>query len=400
VKLSRMLAGAALVAAFAFSSNAQHLGDVSLSTVSANLATTVNCTGAAQNYITGSVAGFFNIGQIRHLATVSAIIGAQKFQMEIDGIDNQGNVYRLSDVLEFPGLSVTRQGTLIGQGFFPRIQIAVTCSPGTATYTLSYAGDFGIAPTLSGSFLTSQIDHVNFALASSASTQQDNFQTPFANSAGTVYFQFTAGVAGQTLSISCNTLGVSAATSIFSTPLANTTALQTFAVPPTVCPLMQINYSPGGGATTFTTEMVFTPPGLATPGNGIALGTGVDPCVSSAVLKQSQPINIVTATTTTIVPLSTINAIYVCGGYFEVASSATTAATAQFEFGTGANCGTGTTVLTGAMGTGTATAGIDAEAVVLPGPMTNFRAPTGNALCMVTAGTTVNVQGYISYVQQ
>src|SRR5215472_2342808 len=50
---------------------AQHLGDVSLQTTTANLASAVNCSGAAQNYITGVSSGFSNLGQTRHILTVA-----------------------------------------------------------------------------------------------------------------------------------------------------------------------------------------------------------------------------------------------------------------------------------------------------------------------------------------
>src|SRR5262249_53688761 len=116
--------------------------------------------------------------------------------------------------------------------------------------------------------------------------------------------------------------------------------------------------------------------------------------------KTSQPVNIVSATTTQLVALSAGKVIYVCGGFVDVASSATSAATIQFEYGTGASCGTGTTVLTGTMGTGTATAGIDAEPVTIQGYGAAFQTASGNALCVVTAGTTINVQGWITVIQQ
>ena len=124
-----------------------------------------------------------------------------------------------------------------------------------------------------------------------------------------------------------------------------------------------------------------------------------DPCFGNNV-KLSVPINVVTATTTQLVALNATKTIYVCGSFFTVASSATTVATAQFEYGTGASCGTGTTALTGAMGTGTATATNDGEDIVIPGDYTSFSIPVGNALCLVTAGTTVSVQGFVTYIQQ
>ena len=125
----------------------------------------------------------------------------------------------------------------------------------------------------------------------------------------------------------------------------------------------------------------------------------VDPCVNPATVKSSASISVASATTTQLVALAAGKAIFVCGYSATINSSATTASTIVFEYGTGSSCGTGTTVLTGAMGTENAAAG--AGILLTNGyPGTIFTAPTGNALCVLTAGTTVALHGYITYVQQ
>jgi len=73
----------------------------------------------------------------------------------------------------------------------------------------------------------------------------------------------------------------------------------------------------------------------------------------------------------------------------------------QWEYGTGASCGTGTTTLSGAMlsGAGTGTGPIFLE--LAGGTLLNI--PVSNALCLVTvqvSGANLNVSGHISYVQQ
>jgi hypothetical protein len=110
-------------------------------------------------------------------------------------------------------------------------------------------------------------------------------------------------------------------------------------------------------------------------------------------------VNVTTATTTQLVALSAGKVIYVCGGDLTINSIVTTATTAQFEYGTGSSCSTGTTVLTGLFGGGGITAGIPLV-VPIPGDYTSFSAPAGNALCLVSAGATINIQGFISYIQQ
>lgn len=124
--------------------------------------------------------------------------------------------------------------------------------------------------------------------------------------------------------------------------------------------------------------------------------SGVDPCSTNA--KIVVPINISTATTTQILALSAGKAIYVCNGMVTIAGSATTAGSILFEYGTGASCGTGTTAITGAM-VGSTTAGNPTVIPLEGGNGTQFGTIAGQALCAVSAGTTVSIQGYITVVQ-
>jgi hypothetical protein len=121
-----------------------------------------------------------------------------------------------------------------------------------------------------------------------------------------------------------------------------------------------------------------------------------DPCSTSQ--KIVIPINIATATTTQLLALSAGKAIYVCSGLLTIAGSATTAGSIVFEYGTGASCGTGTTVITGAM-VGTTTAGSPTVLPIHGGSGTAFGTIAGQALCALSAGTTVSIQGYITVVQ-
>jgi hypothetical protein len=135
---------------------------------------------------------------------------------------------------------------------------------------------------------------------------------------------------------------------------------------------------------------------LVTGGN---IAGVTDPC-GTTVLKSSVPINVVTATTTQLVALTVGQSIYVCGATFTIAPSGTTADTATFEFGTGASCGTGTTALTGALGAGDLTTATGVAVVTFSDPQTTMTAPSGNALCLLSAGTTVNIQGILQFVKQ
>lgn len=125
-----------------------------------------------------------------------------------------------------------------------------------------------------------------------------------------------------------------------------------------------------------------------------------DPCQSSAVLKSSAPISVATAATTALVAVSGTQSVYVCAYALTIAPSATSADSAKFEYGTGTACATGATALTGTFASGDLTTSAAPLAISQAGAFTLFTAPSTNGLCIVTAGTTVNVQGVITYVQQ
>lgn len=356
--------------------------------VAVNLATGLACTGSAQLFTTGTTPNFDNLGQTQHYISIKfngSIVTPN--QTMINGIDNAGNIYQISDVL------MTGAGgeVLTATGYYTKIQISVTC-PATATFTLNYSGTSATTNVNSGSNQLAQIDKAMFLGVSSASTQSiPQFQTPFGNAQGTVLFNYIGAGASINLTISCNGVVLSTASydTVVITPQSNT-GIQTFQIPAFGCPVMQVSTSISG-TTTFSMEYVFSSPGSA---------VFVDPCLSPSVKKSSVPINITTATTTQLVAASANAAIYVCGYSFTISQVATTANTLQFEYGTGASCGTGTTALTGLFGAGGVTA---APPLLIQAPSdgTDITAPAGNALCAVTAiGASGSFQGVLTYVQQ
>jgi hypothetical protein len=82
--------------------------------------------------------------------------------------------------------------------------------------------------------------------------------------------------------------------------------------------------------------------------------------------------------------------IQVCGFTYDLGG---TSPTAEFDYGTQVStaCDTGTTAMTGAMSQTTRT---------VPGPLDNFTAPAGNALCIKLGGTTPTAVGVLTYVQK
>jgi len=267
--MQKSLIGFVLVLA-AVCAHAQFIGFTSPQSVQANLATNLHCTGSAQTFITGTTPKFNNIGQTQHLLTVSNVTGAQQFQAEIDGIDNQGNVSRISDVIEEAGTSAVRQGTVPASGYFPRIQVLVTCSPNTAIFTASYSGTSSVTIQNAGSYLVAQLDKINFFAAPANANQTDTFQTPFGSSAGTLYFQYSnATTSGAALTVQCLAQGGSQATT-FSVVPAQVNTQQVFQVPDASCPIASVSFSNTGSAGTVSTEYVFATPGRTFPGTQYA----------------------------------------------------------------------------------------------------------------------------------
>lgn len=125
------------------------------------------------------------------------------------------------------------------------------------------------------------------------------------------------------------------------------------------------------------------PAGTNTIGN-----VGSDPS-SGKGTPSSVAINVSTATTTQLVALSGSTKIYVTS--FDVIAGGTGNIT--FEYGTGVNCATGTTALTGAYN-------LAAQAGIAKGDGTGavLVVPAGNALCVLTSAA-VQMSGSVSYQQ-
>jgi hypothetical protein len=131
--------------------------------------------------------------------------------------------------------------------------------------------------------------------------------------------------------------------------------------------------------------------------------TGLDACAAS----NTQPLNVAvnisggSAATTQVIALSAGKQIFLCEWTLTIGSTATTATTLLFEYGTGTNCATSPTALTGAMGSLTATAGPAIMLINGPYSGSTFVTPAGKELCLVTTGPAagINIQGQITYKQ-
>jgi len=134
-------------------------------------------------------------------------------------------------------------------------------------------------------------------------------------------------------------------------------------------------------------------PARAEYGGAVSSGNlaGIIQCDKSVVF------NSTTAATTELVALSAGQVIYVCGYSLTIQGVATTPASIKFVYGTGSNCGTGTTNLTGTL-TGSTVAGSAIAVNAGSGLGTVFRTTAGQALCMTTATVTLKA-GHVFYTQ-
>lgn len=166
----------------------------------------------------------------------------------------------------------------------------------------------------------------------------------------------------------------------------------------------------GVQATALRTTLATDSPGIVTLGQTtksasvpvtIASDQYVDPCQSPNIAKSSVPINLTSAAgTTSLVAVSGATVVYVCGLSFTIAPSATTADSILFEYGTGAAC-TGPVALTGTFGSGDVTTAAPLVTVNYGGAgSTIFKSAASNGVCALTAGTVINIQGVLTYVQQ
>ena len=161
----------------------------------------------------------------------------------------------------------------------------------------------------------------------------------------------------------------------------------------------QSAYTSGNVQVQITLTQAAIDPSLVVAASIANVAGASDPCQDVSAIKQSASVAISSATTTQIVALSGTAQVYVCA--YELVAGAGTNPSLQFEYGTGASCGTGTTVLSGAMATGVTVSTTAPGPIFTAGPgATLLKAPAGNALCIVSAGTSPNFQGWVNYVQQ
>ena len=251
--MKRALLILALYAVCALRCEAQFIGYVAPQTVQQTLANATVCTGAVQNL------AIQNLGQTQHYLTATFAGGYTKAQAEIDGVDANANVVRISDILT--PTSVGGTSVVSAAGYWTKLQVAVVCSAG-ATFNASYQGAWGTSSVSAGGYLIGQIDKILWSSIPGTSAPSSNvIATPFGSTAGTVYFGFGAASGAGTLTVSCY-----APSSQFSWsyPVVSVLTTQAFVVPAFNCLSVTAAYSGAGGGNT-QAEYVFSQPGTTPP---------------------------------------------------------------------------------------------------------------------------------------
>lgn len=368
-----------LAGVFARPARAQFIGTVSPQTVQATLANAQPCTGMEQDFDTGLIPGFRNLGITQHAVTATSPNTVTEYRMTIEGIDNQGNVVPISDVGQI-------NGSVNASGYFPIIRVAVTCTPAvTGTFTLSYSGGSATTPVIAGSFFSSLIDKLILNGAPANVNQSVGpMSTPFGSSAGRLLFQYVAGaVAGSSVLVTCQGSTVIGGYSSFSFPLENTANVQSFSIPAGQCPSYSVVYTSGGAAGKALLEYVFDAPGV------LPSATQLNGCqTQDNNLGTTLPITVGANTTVRIVVPLAQKKIAVCS----LVLTAGVAGTVQATEGTGGTCGTGSSNLSGAMTLAVGTP----LSVGASAPVFNTQ-KTSDELCLTTAGG-ATVAGWISFI--
>lgn len=159
-------------------------------------------------------------------------------------------------------------------------------------------------------------------------------------------------------------------------------------------------YTSGSANVWITLTQAAIDPSLVVAASIANVAGASDPCQDLSAIKSSAVINVSSTTAVELVAAVAGKTAYVCGGSLTIQGSITTVGTVQFETGTKVTnpCDTATSVRTGAYA-GNINASVP-TVIEIPAGLTQFASVSAGEICAVSTGTTISVQGYISYVQQ
>jgi hypothetical protein len=374
-KIFPLFAMLALLGCSARRAEAQFIGYTSPQTVSQSIATGASCSPPISQIVP-------NLGQTVHTVTYTVNNGSEPIFAFIQGSIDGVTFIQISDKsITFP------TGSVSATGYYPFIKVQVSCSNPATKVTVQYSGT-SVTPgpnfaDVDASYYIKNIvvnnQPVNAPFTSPLIT------SPYGNSSGTLALTFSGAAApsGAVLQVTCNSNFAQLPPSFSLAPTLGTT--QFFTVPPFPCENLVLNYNSNNGTGNYTLTYFFNKPGT------VIQTTGVDPCQSTSVAKQTAAINIVAAGTSQVVAPNSNTTVFVCG--YQVSVSGTTP-TLQWEFATPANCASGVTFATGAI------APTSGSVLTISPGSTVMKGTSGQGFCAVTGGTSPSIQGFLTFVQQ
>jgi hypothetical protein len=263
---------------------AQYLGSVSIQTVQQNLfAAGTVCTGAPQT------ATVNNLGQTSHTVVLLQGATATSIKFFLEGSNDGANFTRISD--EYDGI---QSGALQASGYYTVVRANVTCSPGTATFGMTYSGS-GVPPSQpQGDGLRSQVEKVIAQAISTTGNQNFGLRSPYGNTAGLLQFTTSGGTfsGAAAVTVTCTLLSGQSTTVLNSTALSGATQLIT--VPASPCVSLVIGYTQGTSTGNMTIEYVFSAGfagagGIGASGTGGCVADGTAPCNPLVVAGVTSP---------------------------------------------------------------------------------------------------------------
>lgn len=304
----------------------QFIGYTSPQTVNQSVFSLANCATSPFKS-----APLTNVGQSVHivsfaLSSVGPLSGANGAAVRIMGSIDNSNFFQLSD----DGMSGTNS-VLVGYGSYPFIEIWVVGGTAGCTITAGYAGTSVSPPNNVGNADGTAFGKTIFASqAASGSQTIGSLVTPYGNTSGILMISSVLNggpPAGSSVSVSIP-VGTGSET-IASFNLDTTNSPQTFVIPPYPAAAYNVTYTSGGASTSRLAVLyIFSKPGSSPV---------VPICEKTAI------INLAAAGPTQIIAGVPGETVRVCS----VSVSSGTAEAIDFQQGTGTNCGTNNSQLTG-----------------------------------------------------
>jgi hypothetical protein len=268
-----------------------------------------------------------NIGQSVYIVNYSLAFnpGSVSPIVRILGSSDGVLYYPISD----DGMS--QNGFLVGYGVYNYIKIAVYGGSGGCTITAAYNGSFAPPSIFPGNPDQTTYQKYLFTAVSAGTSQSANtFTPPYGTSAGFVALTATSAgfPSGSTFSVAMADPNTVDGTTVATYPLAAIGGTQYFAIPAVSGSEVSVTYTAGGASSnTFSATYIFTKPGIVnTP-------LGENPLVVNTA--SAGPTRVIVHSGSESARILSINL------------SSGTAEAIDLQQGTGTNCGTGNSQLTG-----------------------------------------------------